>query len=224
MTKISCSGLLLMIGVFIMQGCDQHNANQHMNKSKFEQLVQRFEDPSRAEWQKPDQVIASLGDLSGKTVAEIGTGTGYFALRIARVAQKVIAIDIDQRFLDYIGRQLQDDTTLNNVELRLATEDDPLIKPLETDIILLVNTYHHIENRVSYFERLRRRAKTGSRLMIVDFRKGEHPVGPPHEIKLDSRTVAGELRSAGYAQIQTDSTTLPYQYIIMAIAGESMMP
>ena len=77
-------------------------ANQHMHETDFDTLAARFEEPSRAEWQKPDKIIASLGSLNGKTVADIGTGTGYFAFPIAKKAAKVIAIDIDQRFLDYI--------------------------------------------------------------------------------------------------------------------------
>jgi len=83
-------------------------ANRFIHQADFDTLVAHFEDPSRAEWQKPDAVIASLGPLDGKTVADIGTGTGYFAFPIAKKAAKVIAIDIDQRFLDYIRHKKTD--------------------------------------------------------------------------------------------------------------------
>ena len=78
-------------------------ANQFMHQAEFDKLVARFEDPARAEWQKPEKIVASLEPLDRKTVADIGTGTGYFAFPIAKKAAKVIAIDIDKRFLDYIG-------------------------------------------------------------------------------------------------------------------------
>ena len=65
-----------------------------MHHSDFKDLVAHFEDPTRAQWQKPDEVIASLGPLDGKTVADIGAGTGYFAFPIAKKAAKVMAIDI----------------------------------------------------------------------------------------------------------------------------------
>src|SRR5256885_9385708 len=73
-------------------------ANQFMHQADFDKLVARFEDPSRAQWQKPDEIIAGLDPLDGKTVADIGAGTGYFAFPIAKKAAKVIAIDIDKRF------------------------------------------------------------------------------------------------------------------------------
>ncbi len=80
-------------------------ANKFMHHADFQQLVAHFEDPARAQWQKPDEVIASLGSLEGKTVADIGAGSGYFTFPLAKKAAKVIAIDIDQRFLDYIEQK-----------------------------------------------------------------------------------------------------------------------
>ncbi len=82
------------------QHSDATHANEHMHQVGFDTLVKHFENPARAEWQKPEWVIEQLGDLTGKTVADIGAGTGYFAFRIARKAKKVIAIDIDERFLN----------------------------------------------------------------------------------------------------------------------------
>ena len=62
------------------------------------------------------------------------------------------------------------------------------------------------------------------KLVVVDFKKGDHPVGPQHEIKLSARDVQQEPRTAGYAQVRADTTMLPYQYIVTAIAGESAAP
>ena len=151
MQKLIFGGLMLF-GFILLQFCGQHDsANEHMNHSSFEKLVARFEDPERVTWQKPDSVIAMFGDLTGKTVAEIGAGTGYFSFRLARQAKKVIAIDIDQRFLDYMNERIGDDSSYANVEPRMAAENNPAIQPRETDITLLVNTYHHLEDRINYF-------------------------------------------------------------------------
>ena len=87
---------------------EESAANQFMHQADFDQLAARFEDPARAEWQKPEKVIASLGPLEGKTVVDIGAGTGYFSFPISKQAAKVIAIDIDQRFLDYIAQKTTD--------------------------------------------------------------------------------------------------------------------
>ena len=63
----------------ICHNAPESAANQYMRQAEFDKLVARFEDPSRAEWQKPEKIIAGLEPLGGKTVADIGVGTGYFA-------------------------------------------------------------------------------------------------------------------------------------------------
>jgi len=194
----------------------ENAANQHMHQTDFDSLVARFEEPSRAEWQKPDQVIAALGSLDGKTVADIGTGSGYFAFPIAKKAAKVIAIDIDQRFLDYIEHKKQTQKTGANIEVRLTATDSAGLKPLEADIVLIVDTYHHIENRVEYFKKLKSALRKGGTLVIVDFKKEETPVGPKVEMRIAEDQVQSELKSAGYTIVSADRDMLPYQFIIKA--------
>ena len=82
---------------------------------------------------------------SGKTVADIGAGTGYFSFPISKQAAKVIAIDIDQRFLDYIAQKKQTQKIGGNIETRLTKPDSSGLKPGEADMVLIVDTYHHIE-------------------------------------------------------------------------------
>ena len=198
------------------EAAPENAANKHMHETDFDTLVARFEEPSRAEWQKPDQVIAALGSLDGKTVADIGTGTGYFAFQIAKKAAKVIAIDIDQRFLDYIEHKKQTQKTGANIEARLTGSDSAGLKPLEADIVLIVDTYHHIENRVDYFKKLKSALRKGGTLVIVDFKKEETPVGPKVEMRIAEDQVQSELKSAGYTIVSADKETLPYQFIIKA--------
>jgi 2-polyprenyl-3-methyl-5-hydroxy-6-metoxy-1,4-benzoquinol methylase len=190
--------------------------DQHMHQTDFDTLVARFEESSRAEWQKPDQVIASLGSLDGKTVADIGTGSGYFAFPIAKKAAKVIAIDIDQRFLDYIEHKKQTQKIGANIEARLTVPDSAGLKPLEADVVLIVNTFHHIENRVEYLRKLRDGLRKGGMLVIVDFKKEKTEVGPPLEFRFSEDQVQSELKAAGYTVVSTDKETLPYQYLIKA--------
>ncbi len=196
------------------QHSDATHANEHMNQIGFENLVKHFEDPARAEWQKPDWVIEQLGDLSGKTVADIGSGTGYFAFRIARKAKKVIAIDIDERFLNYIKEK--NDSLHLPIETRLVPPDDPQLAPGEADIVIIVDTYHHIGNRPVYFANVRKKLKPGGFLMVLDFKKKEMPVGPPVKMKIDVKTVVQELIKAGFETFKVDDKTLPYQYLIIA--------
>ncbi len=193
---------------------DTTTANEHMHRTDFETLVNHFEDPERNEWQKPQLVMDKMGDLSAKTVADIGAGSGYFSFRLARKAEKVIAIDIDQRFLNYIKEKKASLPEGLPLETRLAEEDDPHLAPNEADIVLLVNTYHHINNRPQYFAAVRKDLKPGGFLMVVDFKKQDSPMGPPLRMKLAVETVIDELKKAGFTDISVDQESLKYQYIV----------
>ncbi|MGH1365901.1 MAG: class I SAM-dependent methyltransferase [Calditrichia bacterium] len=201
---------------------DGHNhnhdddANAHMHKTPFEELVKRFEEPGRDDWQQPKKVVAMMGNLAGKTVADIGVGTGFFAFPLAEAGAKVIAIDIDQRFLDYVDAKKNKMESQPAIELRLAKEDDPLLKKDEADHAIIVNTYHHIHNRKAYFAGVRNDLKEGGSLWVVDFRKKELPMGPPVEMKMSAETVEKELLAAGYSKVTIDRSSLAYQYIVVA--------
>lgn len=198
---------------------DHHHghANKHMNKRPLEELIANFESPERAEWQKPDSVIAFLGDLKGKTVMDIGSGTGYFSFRLADAGANVICADVDERFLDYIAkRKAEKGLTEAQVETRKVPFDSSKLRESEADLVLIVDTYHHIENRVDYFAEVKRGLKPGGKLVVIDFRKEEMPVGPPVEMKIKEAEVMDELRKAGFTNMQVNNTLLTYQYIITA--------
>lgn len=191
-------------------------ANKFMHESDFHDMVAHFEDPARAQWQKPGEVIASLAPLDGKVVADIGAGTGYFAFPLAKKAANVIAIDIDQRFLDYIEQKKKAEKIGANIETRLTAPDSPALKPGEADVVLIVDTFHHIEDRVEYLKKLKGVLNKGGLLVIVDFKKQKPPPGPPVELRLAREQVESELKSAGFAVVSTDRDLLPYQYVIRA--------
>ncbi|MCC6524607.1 MAG: class I SAM-dependent methyltransferase, partial [Polyangiaceae bacterium] len=149
-------------------------ANAHMNQASFEELVARFEDPERARWQKPEAVIAMLAP-AGKTVADIGAGTGYFALRLAAAGADVLALDVDPRFVTYLEKRAAGDPAGARVHPKLIALDDPGLAPGSVDLVLLVDVYHHIEAREAYFRKLRPALRPGGELVIVDFKPGDLP-------------------------------------------------
>jgi len=201
---------------------EESAANQYMHQADFKELAARFEDPSRAEWQKPEKTIASLGSLDGKTVADVGAGTGYFSFPIAKQAAKVIAIDIDQRFLDYIAQKKQTQKIGYNIETRLTEPDSSGLKAGEADMVLIVDTYHHIEGRIEYLEKLKTCLRKDGVLVTIDFKKMKTPPGPPVELRVAEEQVESELKSAGFIIVSADKDLLPYQYIIRARRSESI--
>lgn len=174
---------------------------------------------NRLIWQKPDMVIELLGDLSDKTVADIGAGTGFFALRLAPKAEKVIAIDIDARFMDYLDSVKVMELPENvqgQLETRLGLPDNPRLAPNEADIVLIVNTYMWIKDKTEYLRTLKEGIKKGGKLLIIDFKKKRTPIGPYTKDRVPLYEVEDQLYNAGYTNIQTNDTALDYQYIVIA--------
>jgi ubiquinone/menaquinone biosynthesis C-methylase UbiE len=188
------------------------------NEGNFNGMVADYESKDRVIWQKPDLVISFLGDLAGKTVADIGAGTGFFTFRLVPKSQKVIGIDIDQRFismLDSVKVRLPLEYR-NRFESRLAKPENPMLKDSEADAIVIVNTYGYIENRIEYLKLLKKGMSKGGKLLIIDFKKNNVPVGPADEFKVALQQVEKELIAAGFVVDNINKDALDYQYIVLA--------
>jgi ubiquinone/menaquinone biosynthesis C-methylase UbiE len=197
---------------------DTLSANDFMNQSELDDLISRFENPKRDAWQKPDEVIEMMNIKSGDIIADIGAGSGYFSFPLTEKAAKVIAIDIDKRMLEFIDeRKIRD--SIYNLETRRTKDYDPLLLNNEVDKVLLVNTFHHIEDRVNYLKRVKRGMKSGGSIYIIDFKKKSLPHGPPPAMKLKGGEIYSELVEAGFTNVEMDSTMLEYQNICVGFTN-----
>jgi ubiquinone/menaquinone biosynthesis C-methylase UbiE len=175
-----------------------------------------FDHPGRDEWQKPNAVVAALAIHPGMVVADLGAGTGYFLSYLSRAVGPrgtVLAIDTEPNLVDYMRARAEKEGLANVVPV-LATYDDPHLPAHGVDRILVLDTYHHLSDRLNYFERLRTALKPDARIVIVDWHKRELPEGPPVEHKLDRQQVVDEMRMAGYP-LAGESDQLPYQYVLI---------
>jgi ubiquinone/menaquinone biosynthesis C-methylase UbiE len=96
----------------------------------------------------------------------------------------------------------------------LASFDDPRLPPGAIDLVLIVDTYHHIDDRRAYLARLARVLKSGGRIAIVDWRKEPLPIGPPPDHKIAREQVVEEMESAGF-QLNAEPDVLQYQYFLI---------
>ena len=211
---------LLLTTLFPAQEHDyKHQSNKH-SFSDAERWAKIFENPERDEWQQPDLVIQSMNIEPNDIIVDIGSATGYFPVRFAKVVHQgnVIGVDVEKDMVDYLNHRAQEEG-IHNLKSILGEFHDPKI-PLPVDIVFICNTYHHIEDRVEYFKNIKRKFKQDGKLVIVDFRKGDLPVGPPDEHKLSPEDVIMELGKAGY--LLTDhQKDLPYQYMLTFILGDT---
>lgn len=193
-----------------------HDATVTHSFDNAEEWAKRFDSPDRQEWQKPTAVLRMLGIEDGQALADLGCGTGYFTAPLSGLvgpAGKVYAVDIEQEMLDHVMSR-EDLPTYRNVVPVLAEPSDPLLPENELDLILTVNTWHHIDGRIKYLKKLQAALKPYGRLVIVDWREGELPMGPPAGHKLSRDKVIRELEKAGW-KLTTEGTALPYQYVLI---------
>lgn len=178
-----------------------------------ERWVEYFERAEREAWQKPDEVVKALRLAPGSVVADIGAGSGYFAFRLARaVGEKgrVFAVDIEPGMVRHIRERGATEQGGKRVEAVLGEPGDPHLPDGGVDLVLIVNTWHHIADRGPYLERLRQALRPGGQVVLVDFRDGELPVGPPPAHKLLRATVEAEFTRSGW-RLAREESFLPYQ-------------
>lgn len=153
---------LFLIGVGLsIFGCITGNRAEHFNKH------------ASSSSSKPDEIIRSLNIKQGQSICDIGSGGGYFSFRFAQKTGdkgKVYAVDINNDFLSYINKQAAQ-RKITNIITVLATETDSGLPNHTCDLIFMRDVYHHISNRVAYFQALAKKLKPGGRIAIIDYRK-----------------------------------------------------
>ncbi|HEY7743479.1 MAG TPA: class I SAM-dependent methyltransferase [Burkholderiales bacterium] len=172
-----------------------------------------FDDPARDAWQKPHEVIQALALKPDAVVADIGSGTGYFAARFANMLPKgrVYGVDVEPDMVRYLAERARREG-LKNVIAVTGAPDDPRL-PEKADVIILVDVYHHVGDRERYFRQLQKSLKPGGRLAVIDFRM-DSPEGPPRNVRIAPERVKDELKRAGYALAQ-EHEFLPNQYFLV---------
>jgi ubiquinone/menaquinone biosynthesis C-methylase UbiE len=180
-----------------------------------------FDDPARDAWQKPDELVAALGVARGDVVADLGAGTGYLSRRLAAAVGPdgtVLAVETEPNLVVHLRERAEREKTPNVVPV-LASAADPRLPVGLVDLILVVDTYHHFDDRRAYLRALRRFLRPSGRVAIVDWQKRELPVGPPMEHKLSRQQVLDEMRASGY-RLAAEHTILPYQYFLVFAQAE----
>ena len=179
-----------------------------------------FDDPARDEWQKPLSVLQFLSISRGDIVADLGAGTGYFTRLLGIMVGpegKVYAVDTERAMLKYLMKR--EDISVDRVEAVRAAKNDPKLPEGEIDLLLAVNTWHHIEERGAYLAKVRKALSPAGRVAIVDFIEGDIPVGPPAGAKLPKEEVIAEFEKEGWRFV-AESFALKYQYMLVFLPAE----
>ena len=187
-------------------------------RSYFERYIAMLEHKDRDAFQKPDQIITALAIKPGEHVADIGAGSGYFTLRLAKAVGPegtVWAVDIERAMLDHIEARLEE-MALQNVTLQHVPADDPQLPAGKLNTILLVHTYAYLPNRSEYAKKLRTALAHGGRVVIIEYIPAsweKRPWGPlPHQ-QVSRKTTDTEMAKAGFTPSSVHDF-LPGQYFV----------
>jgi cyclopropane fatty-acyl-phospholipid synthase-like methyltransferase len=189
----------------------------HRRFEDAEKWAKEFDSPERDAWQKPEDILDALHLQRTALVADIGAGTGYFSVRIAkRIPEgKIFAADIEPDMVRYLGERARLEHLTNLIPVQASNAAN---LPEPVDLALVVDTYHHIGNRTQYFAKLKSSLRPPGRLVIVDF-KADSPTGPPVQHRISPERVTQELKTAGYALVDT-LQFLPRQYCLVFDKGD----
>jgi len=158
-----------------------------------------FDSPGRDERLQINRVMDILGITPGKSVADIGAGSGWFTVRAARRVTEsghVYAVDINPDAVRYIEERAGKEG-LRNVQPILSHADDPKLPPNSVDAVLLLKTYHEVEKPVVLLQNLRSALRVGAKVGIID-RNGN---GEDHGVS--QAIVVREASEAGYKLLET---------------------
>jgi arsenite methyltransferase len=161
---------------------------------------------------KPYEVLKALKLRNGQTVADIGSGGGYFALRFAEIVESeghVFAVDVNQEFLEFIKNSAKE-KGLRNVETVLALKDAAPLPENSLNLIFIRNVCHHLPDRPEYFKKLKAALKPEGRIAIVEYRGGGFSFHGLFGHYVPKETIIKEMEQAGY-QLEKDLDFLPEQ-------------
>jgi len=214
MLKTSIAFAVLATSAWLVAPASAQSPATHQHSfSDAEQWAHVFDDPKRDEWQKPHEVIQALALKPDAVIADVGSGTGYFAVRLANMVPqgRVYGVDIEPDMVKYLSDRAKREKRSNVVAIAGAPDDPRL--PEKADLIVMVDVYHHIEDRAAYFRKLEASLKPGGRIAIIDFRL-DSADGPPKSARIAPEKVIGELKGAGYA-LAAQYGFLPDQYFLV---------
>lgn len=181
----------------------------------------RLENPERLTWMPPGDVERTLGLSSGMNVADLGAGTGFFALPFARKIApggKLFAVDMQREMLDLIQAKLASGEP-GNIDLIEGTADRTHLSDRICDLVFLANIWHEIDDHASALAEAARILRAGGRVAILDWRRDvSNPPGPPVEHRIRQGDVVATLEGHGWT-IAHSGLVGSYSYLVVARKG-----
>ena len=177
--------------------------------------------PEREAEEAPSKAVDALGVRPGDVVADIGAGSGYYTVKLARAVGpggRVVATDLQPGMLDLIRAKVARER-LTNVEVVQGGADDPRLPAKTFDLLLMVDVYHELASPQVFVRRLKETLKPGGRLVLIEFRREDPRVPIREEHKMSVEQVRQELGADGF-RVDRVIDVLPWQHIVVLRPGD----
>ena len=188
-------------------------------------MAGKLENPERLQWLPPAEVVAALSVKAAEVIADIGAGTGYFALPIARAASpggKVYAVDAQAEMLSLLQAKLSNGSA-DKIELIRAEADATGLPEASCDLVFMANVWHEFDDRAAVVKEAQRILRpAGGRIGILDWRPDVEPEnGPPLEHRLGPADAIEVLRAAGAAQFASTNIG-KYSWLVTGVFPDAL--
>jgi ubiquinone/menaquinone biosynthesis C-methylase UbiE len=194
-----------------------YRATSHRRFNDVAHWTRVFDDPRRAEWQKPEELVRALSISPGMKVADIGAGTGYFSALLSKAVGEsgaVFAVEVEPKLVEHLRARAEKEGSRNVVPV-LASAGNPRLPAGMIDLVLFSDAYHHVDDRAHYLETVKASLTLTGRIAIVEWKPGRLPVGPQEEEhKIPRDQLIRELKSVGFA-LMSAPDFLPYQWLLV---------
>ncbi|WP_342348615.1 methyltransferase domain-containing protein [uncultured Nitrospira sp.] len=180
--------------------------------------IQALERPERDQHQQPEKVLEALNLTPGMMVIDLGAGSGYFTRRLAESVGengRVIAIDVEQKMLNYNKARLEQLGLANRVRFILAGPEGPVFSGNNADIVFLCDVYHHLKKQINFLANTKPALKPNGRVVIIDYYNDERSgtLGFSKSHLVPKEQVIKDMGQAGFTLSQ-EHAFLPRQYFL----------
>ena len=180
-----------------------------------EEWTKTLESPERIASLRTAEVIARLNLKPSDVVADLGAGTGLFALPLARAVTsgRVYAVELDEGFLTQIRGKAKTENVTNVVPV-LGKFTDPSLPARDVDVAFFHDVLHHVENRAAYLKSVAGYLKPGGRIVVIEFNPGDSPHKAEPALIVSREQTAGWMADAGFVQGE-DIRLFPDKYFVV---------
>ena len=198
-----------------------HSGSNHPFAS-MEAYISHLERSDRSSWQKPDEVVAALGLNGEEVVADMGAGSGYFSVPLAKSVPsgRVYGADPESEMVQFMEKRVGKEGIENLKPLQV----DPVapVLPEAVDLLFICDVLHHVESPVQWLAHLQQFLKPTGALALIEFRMGELPLGPPESMRIPKARLVEMATESGYVLEREIEGILPYQVFLLFKPAESL--